>query len=124
MPSAADIHGIKKMQKLRKYYSFGFKKHLHETHLKMPRKNYRKSFRILEGGNNLSTLAWLFSRRLDKRQVGKWTAKTDATDKDWDYTEGVYVVHVLHFVCGGIGVVHDLRYPDTIFYYKQNFQNI
>ena len=72
----------------------------------------------------MSTLTCLFSRRLDKRQVGKWAAKTDAADKDWDYTEGVYVVHVLHFVCGRIGVVHDIRYSDTIFHYKQNCQNI
>ena len=34
---------------------------------------------------------------LTKDRLGKWATKTDATDKDWDYTEGVYVVHVLHF---------------------------
>ena len=42
LPSAADIHGINKILKLRKYYTFEFKKRLHETYLKVPRKNYRK----------------------------------------------------------------------------------
>ena len=34
-------HG-KEILKLRKYYTFEFKKRLHETYLKVPRKNYRK----------------------------------------------------------------------------------